>query len=233
MQESKFVKTKIAAGYLLLVAAALLAVGYVYRETVRVSAPDDTYTLLLVKRNMAGETLYHLYRAESYGQLMIAGYNSYDARYRNEIATVRRCLDSLRSLSSDADSLQRLRLDSIGRLLSDKERRTAGLRRSIRSAGTASLLDANIEQLLARLDTLAAADSMLARPPVRSVIAEDTVATPRPKRRFLRRIADIFSPPRRRTRRSSSRDARWSTRSPRPPRCGTLSARCSASCRTR
>lgn len=195
MQESKFVKTKIAAGYLLLVAAALLAVGYVYRETVRVSAPDDTYTLLLVKRNMAGETLYHLYRAESYGQLMIAGYNSYDARYRNEIATVRRCLDSLRSLSSDADSLQRLRLDSIGRLLSDKERRTAGLRRSIRSAGTASLLDANIEQLLARLDTLAAADSMLARPPVRSVIAEDTVATPRPKRRFLRRIADIFSPP--------------------------------------
>ena len=59
MQESKFVKTKIAAGYLLLVAAALLAVGYVYRETVRVSAPDDTYTPLPVKRNKAGETLYH------------------------------------------------------------------------------------------------------------------------------------------------------------------------------
>ena len=101
-EESKFVKTKIVAGYLLLVAAALLAVGYVYRETVRVAAPDGSYALLHLKRNMVGETLYHLYRAESCAQLAIAGYSSYDARYGSEIDSVRRCLDSLRRLSPDA-----------------------------------------------------------------------------------------------------------------------------------
>lgn len=193
-EESKFVKTKIVAGYLLLVAAALLAVGYVYRETVRVAAPDDSYALLHLKRNMVGETLYHLYRAESCAQLAIAGYSSYDARYGSEIDSVRRCLDSLRRLSPDADSLQRLRLDSIEHLIAEKVLRTTNLRRSIRSAGSAALLDANVERLLARLDSLSA-EASLTQPPVRSVISQDTVATPRRKRRFFRRIADIFSPP--------------------------------------
>ena len=189
-EESKFVKTKIVAGYLLLVAAALLAVGYVYRETVRVAAPDGSYALLHLKRNMVGETLYHLYRAESCAQLAIAGYSSYDARYGSEIDSVRRCLDSLRRLSPDADSLQRLRLDSIEHLIAEKVLRTTNLRRSIRSAGSAALLDANV----ARLDSLSA-EASLTQPPVRSVISQDTVATPRRKRRFFRRIADIFSPP--------------------------------------
>ena len=193
-EESKFVKTKIVAGYLLLVAAALLAVGYVYRETVRVAAPDGSYALLHLKRNMVGETLYHLYRAESCAQLAIAGYSSYDARYGSEIDSVRRCLDSLRRLSPDADSLQRLRLDSIEHLIAEKVLRTTNLRRSIRSAGSAALLDANVERLLARLDSLSA-EASLTQPPVRSVISQDTVATPRRKRRFFRRIADIFSPP--------------------------------------
>ena len=193
-EESKFVKTKIVAGYLLLVAAALLAVGYVYRETVRVAAPDDSYALLHLKRNMVGETLYHLYRAESCAQLAIAGYSSYDARYGSEIDSVRRCLDSLRRLSPDADSLQRLRLDSIEHLIAEKVLRTTNLRRSIRSAGSAALLDANVERLLARLDSLSA-EASLTQPPVRSVVTQDTVATPRRKRRFFRRIADIFSPP--------------------------------------
>lgn len=193
-EESKFVKTKIVAGYLLLVAAALLAVGYVYRETVRVAAPDGSYALLHLKRNMVGETLYHLYRAESCAQLAIAGYSSYDARYGSEIDSVRRCLDSLRRLSPDADSLQRLRLDSIEHLIAEKVLRTTNLCRSIRSAGSAALLDANVERLLARLDSLSA-EASLTQPPVRSVISQDTVATPRRKRRFFRRIADIFSPP--------------------------------------
>lgn len=193
-KESKFVKTKIVAGYLLLVAAALLAVGYVYRETVRVAAPDGSYALLHLKRNMVGETLYHLYRAESCAQLAIAGYSSYDVRYGSEIDSVRRCLDSLRRLSPDADSLQRLRLDSIEHLIAEKVLRTTNLRRSIRSAGSAALLDANVERLLARLDSLSA-EASLTQPPVRSVVTQDTVATPRRKRRFFRRIADIFSPP--------------------------------------
>ena len=77
MKESKFVKTKIFAGYAILIAVCVLSVGYVYRTVVRFSTPDGSYSLLHTKRSVAGQTLYHLYQAESYGQLMIAGYQSY------------------------------------------------------------------------------------------------------------------------------------------------------------
>ena len=143
MKESKFVKTKIFAGYAILIAVCVLSVGYVYRTVVRFSTPDGSYSLLHTKRSVAGQTLYHLYQAESYGQLMIAGYQSYESRYKRELRTVRGLIDSLRGLTAAEDSLQTMRLDSIVRLLADKERRTMSLRRTIRSAATSSLLDKN------------------------------------------------------------------------------------------
>ncbi|MFR6635103.1 MAG: hypothetical protein ACLUQ6_10475 [Alistipes onderdonkii] len=136
MKESKFVKTKIVAGYVILIAVCVLSVGYVYRAVVRFSTSDGSYSLLHTKRNVVGQTLYHLYQAESYGQLMIAGYKSYEARYKRELRTVRGYIDSLRNLAGEQDSLQTMRLDSIVRLLGDKERRTMNLRRTIRSAAT-------------------------------------------------------------------------------------------------
>ena len=270
VKESRFVKTKIAAGYVILIAVCILSVGYVYRTVVRYGAPDGSYALLQSKRRAVNEVLYHLYQAESYGQLMIAGYQSCEALYRRELRAVRGCIDSLRRFDGSVDSLQTMRLDSIVRLLADKEQRTMSLRRSIRSGGTASLLDKNIRALiegpenpaaegglpadsLARGDSLrpgdslrrevpwrpAPSDSLLhadarmradslsgadpprtdslpgvlsaaahplreaARPaalrgdtlPRPRIVHSDTVAVPHPKRRFFRRLADLFSPP--------------------------------------
>ena len=59
---------------------------------------------------------------------MIAGYQSYESRYKRELRTVRGLIDSLRGLTAAEDSLQTMRLDSIVRLLADKERRTMSLR---------------------------------------------------------------------------------------------------------
>lgn len=195
MKESKFVKTKIAAGYAILIAVCVLSVGYVYRTVVRFSTPDNNYALLHTKRNVVGQTLYHLYQAESYGQLMIAGYQSYEARYKRELRTVRRHIDSLRSLTDGRDSLQTMRLDSIVRLLSDKERRTMNLRRTIRSAATSSLLDKNIREMIGPADST---DTVHRGPDsaARRTVLQDTVAVPRSKRNFFRRFADLFSPPR-------------------------------------
>lgn len=253
VKESRFVKTKIAAGYVILIAVCILSVGYVYRTVVRYGAPDGSYALLQSKRRAVNEVLYHLYQAESYGQLMIAGYQSCEALYRRELRAVRGCIDSLRRFDGSVDSLQTMRLDSIVRLLADKEQRTMSLRRSIRSGGTASLLDKNIRALiegpenpaaegglpadsLARGDSLRPGDSLrrevpwrpapsdslprtdslrrvlpaaarpdpgVARPaalrgdtlPRPRIVHSDTVAVPHPKRRFFRRLADLFSPP--------------------------------------
>ena len=178
------------AGYVLLIAVCVLAVGYVYRVVVRFSAPDSSYALLQTRHSAVNRTLYHLYQAESYGQLMIAGYQSYEVRYKREMRTVRGCIDSLRSLAGDRDSLQMMRLDSITRLLADKERRTMSLRRTIRGGSTASLLDKNIRDLIGPREGIAADTT-----PFRRVVKQDTMTVPRSKRRFLQRLGDLFSPP--------------------------------------
>ena len=198
MKESKFVKTKIFAGYAILIAVCVLSVGYVYRTVVRFSTPDGSYSLLHTKRSVAGQTLYHLYQAESYGQLMIAGYQSYESRYKRELRTVRGLIDSLRGLTAAEDSLQTMRLDSIVRLLADKERRTMSLRRTIRSAATSTLLDKNIRELIGPADSAARGDSVVVRAAdtvASRVVVQDTVTVPRRKRKFFRRFADLFSPP--------------------------------------
>ena len=196
MKESKFVKTKIVAGYVILIAVCVLSVGYVYRAVVRFSTSDGSYSLLHTKRNVVGQTLYHLYQAESYGQLMIAGYKSYEARYKRELRTVRGYIDSLRDLTGEQDSLQTMRLDSIERLLGDKERRTMNLRRTIRSAATASLLDKNIRELIGPADSVDSVGVLRDSVSVRTVVQDTlSVAVPRRKRNFFRRFADLFSPP--------------------------------------
>ena len=190
VKESKFVKTKMVAGYVLLIAVCVLAVGYVYRVVVRFSAPDSSYVQLQTKHSTVSRILYHLYQAESYGQLMIAGYQSYEARYKRELRTVRACIDSLRSLTGDRDSLQTMRLDSITRLLADKERRTMSLRRTIRAGSTAKLLDKNIRDLIGPQQGIVADTT-----PFRRIVRQDTTAVPRSRRRFLQRLGDLFSPP--------------------------------------
>lgn len=190
MKESKFVKTKIAAGYLLLIAVFFLSVGYIYRVVVRFSTPDDSYAQLQSKRNAVNITLYHLYQAESYGQLMLAGYQSYEDRYRRELRTVRGCIDSLRRLSASEDSLQRLRLDSITQLIADKERRTVSLRRTIRSGSTAGLLDQNIRDLIGPQASIVADTVPFRRRPAR--MAADTAQSDPWLGSLLRRAGGVL-----------------------------------------
>lgn len=191
VKESKFVRTKIVAGYLLLIAVCILSVGYIYRVVVRFSTPDVSYSQLQSKRNAVNITLYHLYQAESYGQLMLAGYQSYEARYRRELQTVRDCIDSLRSLSDQDDSLQTLRLDSITRLIADKERRTVSLRRTIRSGSTAGLLDQNIRDLIGPQASIVADTT-----PFRHIVYPDTAGSdPWSARPLLRSLNRLFGTP--------------------------------------
>ena len=110
--------------------------------------------------------------------------------YRRELRTVRASIDSLRALTVGGDSLQTMRLDSITRLIADKERRTVSLRRSIRAGATAGLLDKNIRSLIGPREAVVA-DTI----PFRSIVRQDTTAVPRAKRRFFQRLGDLFSPP--------------------------------------
>lgn len=193
MKESRFVKTKIVAGYAILVVACILSVGYVYYEVVRLTGPDDSYAQLRAKRQAVNRTLYHLYQAESYGQLMIAGYGSYEKPYKDEMQIVRSDLDSLRNFLAPGDSMQLMRLDSISELIAGKQRRTMNLRQGIRLGSTAALLDKNIDVLIGEAEE--PVDSVVRVSVPQEQVRQDTVHVSRPKRRFLRRIADVFNPP--------------------------------------
>ena len=193
VKESKYVKSKIAGGYLLLIIVCILSVGHVYRTVMRLSQPDRALERLQEKRTAINRILYHLYQAESYGQLAIAGSDAYTLKYRREMSRVGESIDSLRLLTDTLDRVQMGRLDSITWLLKDKQRRMTKVQRVLTGSGVAHLLDRNIELLIApQNDTLRSevADTVIER-----VVHQDTTAVPRKKRRFFRRFADLFSPP--------------------------------------
>lgn len=188
MKESKFIRTKIVAGYVLVAVISTLAMIYVWRQTGTLLQPDDSQTELRLRRGVINQTLYHLYEAESYGQMLIAGYASYEERYKHELKLVRGCIDTLRRQADDKS--QRIRLDTILRLIATKERGIAALDRNLRSSGTAILLSENIQRLIPTLDTLPRQ-----RLHADTVVVHDTLRSLPRKRNFFRRLGDVFSPP--------------------------------------
>ena len=82
MKESKFVRTKIVVGYVLIALIGLTAMIYVWRQTGALLEPDHSQQELRRRRGLVNQTLYHLYEAETYGQMLVAGYASYENRYK-------------------------------------------------------------------------------------------------------------------------------------------------------
>ena len=189
MKQSKFVRTKIVLGYVLVALIGAVAMIYVWRQTEILLEPDDTQQQLRARRGVVNEILYHLYEAESYGQMLVAGYSSYQDRYTHELGLVRNSIDSLREIAGDPS--QQMRLDTILVLIGRKERGVADLDRNLRSSGTATLLSENIERMIPALDSL----SQLQPFQTDTVSTRDTLKTLPRKRGFFRRIGDVFSPP--------------------------------------
>ena len=194
MKQSKYVKTKILLGYLLTAAVAVVAVRYIYGEMEKIARVDETQARLQAKRSLITRTLYHLYQTESYGQLMLAGYLSYENRYVRELGLVQKDIDSLRVIAAEsADSMQIMRIDSISLLLRTKARSTFSLRSNVRKAASGSLYNENIERILSENRPLVP-DTVKRSEVIITSDTSRTVTTHVRKRGFLRRLADLFSP---------------------------------------
>lgn len=194
MKESKFVRTKIVVGYVLIALIGLTAMIYVWRQTGALLEPDHSQQELRRRRGLVNQTLYHLYEAETYGQMLVAGYASYENRYKRELRLVRECIDSLRMRADDES--QQMRLDTIVRLIAGKEQGIKALDRNLRSAGTATLLSENIQRMIPMLDSLSQPtiepDTILVRDtvrvaPKRSAISSAGSATCSARPRTIRR----------------------------------------------
>ncbi len=194
------VKFKIASGYVILLAAAILSAKYIYKEMTHVSSLENYESQLYTKYSFISRTLYHLNQVENYGQLILAGYISYDAPYKKEMDVVRSYIDSLRLLAIEsADSMQSERIDSIGGLLTMKEQNILNLRNTIHAATTTQLYNKDIDSLLSTAilpsDMTLTADTTLLSPTEEQIVTQyDTIVTTRKNRPgFFRRLAQAFS----------------------------------------
>lgn len=191
MKESRYVKSKIAAGYVLILTVSVVAIWQVFVMATGIASAGDR-SQLRSRRNVINRTLYHLYQAESSAQMMLAGDESYRRTFRSEVAHVRSCIDSLRELVAASDNEEQTeRLDSIVRLIDRKERTTIRLIDTWRAANTTTIVDRNIERIILP-DSTVQADSL---PAAHVSVLSDTLRTARSKRGFFRRFADLFSPP--------------------------------------
>ncbi len=187
MKPSKNFRTKIAVGYALIIVVCILSVGYVYRQVERFTGPDDSRMQVQSRRSLVNQTLYHLYQAEGYGQFLIAGYPSYERRYRDELqvgANTRfaRCVGRRRKrLAATHPPGQHLVAD-----------RREGAEHAGFAAHDPFVGHGDAAELEHR--TTPAAQHQVDTA-IRQVVQQDTVSVPRRKRGFFRRLGDLFSPP--------------------------------------
>ncbi|MDE5636814.1 MAG: hybrid sensor histidine kinase/response regulator [Alistipes sp.] len=191
MKQSRYVKSKIAAGYILVLAVSVVAIWRVFAMATDIASADDR-SQLRSRRNAINRTLYHLYQAESSGQMMLAGDESYRKSFRSELALVRSCIDSLRATVAETDNEEQTeRLDSIELLIDRKERTTIRLIETWRAANSPTIVERNIERIILP-DSTIHADTL---PAAHVSVLSDTLRTARSRRGFFRRFADLFSPP--------------------------------------
>lgn len=188
MKESNSVRLKMAVGYLVVALLGVTAAVGVWRQIAPLMIEDDSQKLLQRRRMLVSQTLYHLYEAESCGQMLLAGYPDYRERYTGEVEQVHRDIDSLREWTED--SVQRIRLDTLERLLREKVDGVLALDSNLRASSESALLHKNIRQIVPLLD------SMTRHERHDTLVVRDTMRLmPRRKRNFFRRFGDLFSPP--------------------------------------
>lgn len=177
-----------AVGYLIVALLGVMAAVGVWRQIAPLMIEDDSQKQLQQRRMLVSQTLYHLYEAESCGQMLIAGYPDYRERYTEEVEQVHRDIDSLREWTDD--SLQRSRLDTLVVLLQEKVEGVLALDHNLRASSESAVLHKNIRQIVPMLDSLARHERH------DTLVVRDTMRLmPRKKRNFFRRFGDLFAPP--------------------------------------
>lgn len=192
MKDSRYFIPKIIAGYLLIAAMCAIAVVCVYDKIDISSDADREYAMLERRSEMIDRTLMNLYRAESHAQMILAGDERYTKAYDADIEATLQCIDSLRGMASvEADTMRMAQLDTVSMLIGKKRTELLRLSAGMKQAEAAtSVIERNIARIAA-IDTLVR-DTLSV---THTVVKTDTAVVHVRKRRFFRRVADLFRPP--------------------------------------
>lgn len=186
-QDSGHITRKVIMGYILLIAIAICSIVYIYHVIVRIAGEDEPDTTSRRKVYLITGTLTLLYESETIDQLIGIRQSGY-TKYNNILNKAQHNIDSLRVLVTD--SVQLLKIDTIGNLIERKRRNTRRLLETMKEANAEHLYRANIEKIIAIQDTIIEPKKVEEH----VIIQQDTVVVKKKPKGFFKRLAEVFSP---------------------------------------
>lgn len=184
----RFIKAKVTMGYAILIVALLSSFYLIHRELEMLSASNEYENELILKRKAINHTLACLFQAESIGQGLSTGRLENYPRYEKAMKELLVSIDTLKHFSQD--SSQHQRINTISRLLQQKEENMMEVLRSMDAANNDQLYQQNIERILKQQDLLVKQQRVQRK----VIIKQDSVLTKHKKRGFFKRLADVFAP---------------------------------------
>lgn len=178
---------KVIMGYMLLILLAVCSVVYIYNIIDQVADDENPENKSRRKIYLVTNTLSLLYESEAMGQLIGMPENEF-RHFNQKLDKALKNMNSLRELV--ADSFQLLKIDTINDLLEQKRRNTRLLLETWNETNTERLYDRNIEDAIARQDTVIEQMEVQER----VIVRQDTTITPQKNRGFFRRLAEVFVP---------------------------------------
>lgn len=153
---------KVAAGYIVLTIMLIATMAYIYRSMKSMSGTGDVYDLLSVRRGYVNEIINDLNKAEIIVQTIAIGKTDEYPAYNSVMSSVYNTIDSLRSITTDADSYGNL--DAICMLMKVKDSNVNSLMNIIRNNDIEKLYNEEIKDFLSLQQSLLANRSRLRNP---------------------------------------------------------------------
>ncbi|MDD6748565.1 MAG: hybrid sensor histidine kinase/response regulator, partial [bacterium] len=136
--------------YLFLLFIAVFSVTYIYNLIEKTDLIEQSDALPRQKSYLVNQTLSLIYESEAIGQLLDQASNM--GHYNRRLKQAKQNLNSLRSLTTD--SVQQLKIDTIGQLLDQKRWYTKQLMETWKESLTERIYITNIERLIEIPDTV-------------------------------------------------------------------------------
>lgn len=182
----RYITVKVLVSYLFLLFIAVFSVTYIYNLIEETDLIEQSDALPRQKSYLVNQTLSLIYESEAIGQLLDQASNM--GHYNRTLKQAKQNLDSLRSLTTD--SVQQLKIDTIGQLLDQKRWYTKQLMETWKESLTERIYITNIERLIEIPDTVV--NEVVIQKHIE--VQQDTVVVPRKRLGFFKRLAEVFVP---------------------------------------
>lgn len=181
--------SKVAFGYILLIALLLGTLGYIFQQITLLTETTGMEHRINNRRHSTHYLISKLYEAEIIGQALHVGKLNEYPRYKKAMREVGIAIDSLQTQLKD--TLQQTRLDTLRTLIRSKEKNMMLVLEAMRKMPTDELYKQQLDSLILQQDSILRNSTHLHR---RIVTHQNTYTIHHKKKAFFKRVKDVFAP---------------------------------------